>query len=167
MNNPNSNFNFAPTPPPTYGFDYTNQYKQPSVPTNPYDFSNPMPSLDSYTDPFKNSPTNGPSVAPTALAIDPFSMEGMFGKNGWLTGAAGAISGIAGVYTGIRGLNQSKEAFDFTKDMANRNLSNQAMLTNSQLEDRQNSRLSMTPGSDIYEPVDEYMADHAVDGGAL
>jgi len=69
------------------------------------------------------------------------------GYKGILAGIQG-FGALANAYLGYKALELGRDKFDFSKSSFNRNLANQASLTNTQLEAQQRSRLA---GQGIYD----------------
>jgi len=70
----------------------------------------------------------------------PTEGNGPGGFNPYIQGI-NAASGVANAYLGFQNLKLGKKQFGFAKDSFNKNLANQASLTNTALEDRKNSEL--------------------------
>ena len=81
-------------------------------------------------------------------------------SQGWVTGGLGAMTGLVSAYTGLQQLQVAKDNLAFQKGAFNKNYGNQVKLTNSQLEDRQRSRVMDSPGA--YESVSNYMAKNGL-----
>lgn len=79
---------------------------------------------------------------------------------------AGTLSDLFNIYSGIRGLNQSKDQFNFNRNLALTNLQNQANLTNERLATRQASRLrgQGITGEANAQAVADFMAKYGVSG---
>ena len=91
-----------------------------------------------------------------------FNTLGLFGA-----GAQGlsALGSLMQAYTGSQQLKLGRDSFNFQKGAFNQNSANQARLTNSELEDRQRSRISGTGNNNannVYEGLDSYMAKNRV-----
>lgn len=96
----------------------------------------------------------------------PGAETGGFGSNLAGIGSIGqGIAGLLSAWTGLQGLKLGEEQLDFTKDVTNRNLANQATTTNAELRDRQQRRTSASGGN--YQSIDAYMKQNRVQGGAL
>lgn len=76
------------------------------------------------------------------------------------------LTGLASAWAGLQGVKQGREQLRFTKDLANRNLSNQAQTVNTNLADRQARRLDASGGGQ-YQSVADYMKKNQVSGGAI
>lgn len=81
-------------------------------------------------------------------------------STGILPVGIGALTGLVGAYTGLEQLQVAKDNLAFQKDAFNKNFTNQAKLTNSQLADRQRARVMDSPGA--YESVGDYMNKYGV-----
>lgn len=81
-----------------------------------------------------------------------------YGEKG--TAALGAATSLYGAYNARKTGKLAKEQFNFTKDSFNRNFEAQAKTTNSQLADRQASRVARDPKA--YASVDDYMKKYGV-----
>jgi len=84
-----------------------------------------------------NVPANiAGGVTPPTTAVDSPT-----GFNPYIQGI-NAASGVANAYLGFENLRLGKKQFGFAKDSFNKNLANQAQLTNNQLEDQSRSRIA-------------------------
>lgn len=112
---------------------------------------------------------------------DPNKAGGLFGID-WLnegninaaTGAIGTLGNLWSAWNQMQmmeeSLKQSQNQFDFSKDVTNRNLSNQAKSINAQLEDRQRARIGGTGDNNAagnYESLSTYMDKNRVDGSPI
>jgi len=140
---------------------------------------------------FSGIDLNQNSVIPSSGPSDFFNSEFEIGD---IAGFGGGDSGLAGIFSdigGIKGigdllggfgsigqallgskaLGQAEDQFDFQKDFANRNLSNQAQTINTRLEDRQRARVGsegLAPGeASKYEGISSYVANNRVDGSPI
>lgn len=69
-------------------------------------------------------------------------MQDFLGKYGDMAKfGIGAATGIGNIYTSLAGLKLAKDQFKFTKGMAEKNLANQTKAYNSELYNRERSRL--------------------------
>lgn len=93
---------------------------------------------------------------------DMFSMEGMFGDNGWFAPTLKGVQGLSDLYLGMKSFGLAKDQFRQSTDLLRTNLSNQANLTNAQLHDRQVSRYMMNP--EQYQNPAAYMQQWGVSG---
>ena len=76
---------------------------------------------------------------------------GLFGKGwgslqGWGT-AIGGVGDLLGAWNGMQQTKLAREQFGFSKAMANRNLANQAAVTNQALRDRRSGRRAVFGGN--------------------
>jgi len=69
------------------------------------------------------------------------------GKDGVLIPGLNALSNIASAYTGLKQYGLAKDTFNFNKALTQRNLANQAKVTNAAIEDRARGRLSQEGGN--------------------
>ena len=99
------------------------------------------------------------------------STIGGYGQGGFGAGLSGigdimgGLAGLGGAYVGLKQLGLAEDQFDFTKDITNRNLFNQAQITNAAMKDRQNARLGSAGTSNApYQGTSNYMADNSVSG---
>jgi hypothetical protein len=104
-----------------------------------------------------NTTTNTPSFTDSLFTPDNLNALGS---------GVGALSDLFNIYAGIRGLNQSKDQFNFNRDLALTNLNNQANLTNEQLATRQATRLRSQgiTGDANAQAVADFMAKYGVSG---
>lgn len=73
--------------------------------------------------------------------------NGDFGSlQGWGS-VVGGLGSIWGAYNGMQQMKLAKEQFNFSKSMANRNLANQAAVTNQALRDRRSGRRAVFGGN--------------------
>jgi len=80
------------------------------------------------------------------------------------------LGALLQAYNGYKQLQLGQDAFDFQKKSYNQDTSNQAKLVNSELEDRQKSRISSTGNNNangVYESLASYMAKNAVNAQQL
>lgn len=80
------------------------------------------------------------------------------------------LGGLGQAYTGFKTLGIAEDELDFNKGVFNTNLANQAKSINSQLEDRQRSRIASTGDNNAsgnYESLKSYMDKNAVSGKAI
>ena len=96
---------------------------------------------------------NSPSVTPPNDTGMGFS-DIMSGFN--------ALTGGIQAYTGIKQLGLAEDSFKFNKGVTETNLANQAQSVNTQLEDRQRSRIANNPGA--YQSLSTYMDSNRVSG---
>ena len=91
------------------------------------------------------------------------SLSGIFGDNGFLSkdnlsmgsDIIGMGTGIMGMYNSMQDRGMMEDMIDYGKDTANRDLSNQALLTNQRLEDRAAAKNAWNPNANVeYSPVD-------------
>ncbi len=75
------------------------------------------------------------------------------------------LTGLASAWAGLQGVKQGRKQLKFTKDLANRNLANQAQTVNTNLADRQARRVDA--GGSSYQSVADYMKQNQVSGGAI
>ena len=102
-------------------------------------------------------------------SINGFGQQGGFGTG--LSGVGnimGGLSGLAGAYVGYKQLGLAEDQFDFTKDITNRNLFNQAQITNATMRDRQNARIGSAGTANApYQASNKYMARNQVSGSPV
>lgn len=79
------------------------------------------------------------------------------GTTGWGMPAISAAQGLMNAFMGMKNYGLAKDQFNFSKDMAQKNLANQTKTVNSQLEDRQRARVAANPTA--YQSVDAYMKE--------
>ena len=123
------------------------------------------------TTPVTTAPTGwrNPALTTTPAAAGSDWMTTWFGGKDAQTGnlstgilpvGIGSLTGLVGAYTGLEQLQVAKDNLAFQKDAFNKNFTNQAKLTNSQLADRQRARVMDSPGA--YESVGDYMNKYGV-----
>ena len=89
------------------------------------------------------------------------------GGDAWSGIGTGLKTGaeLANAWSGIQQVNLAKKQFDFTKNLANRNLENQTKLVNNRIEDRQRASNAMTGISNI--SPEEARAKYGVKEGGV
>ena len=109
----------------------------------------------------------------TDLNSDMATISG-YGQGGFAGGLSGigdimgGLSGLAGAYVGYKQLGLAEDQFDFTKDITNRNLFNQAQITNATMRDRQNARIGSAGTANApYQASNKYMARNQVSGSPV
>jgi len=94
-----------------------------------------------------------------------FGEEGLRGLQG-IGDLAGGIGDLWGGWNAMQQLGLQEEAFEYNKELTNRNALNQARLANTQMRDRQNARYQSWGGGDgSYNPhaaPEDYMAQNAL-----
>lgn len=96
--------------------------------------------------------------------------SGLFGSIGGWGSALQGVGSLAQAYMGYQGLGQAQDQLDFNKNVFNRNIKNQAKLTNAQLEGKHRGRINSTGNNNAYgnyESLDTYMTKNRVDGSAI
>jgi len=92
------------------------------------------------------------------------------GFNPYIQGI-GAATGVANAYLGFENLKLGKKQFGFAKETFNRNLANQAQLTNEALRSRQRSRILgeglVERGPGLEEDLSSYVKQHGVSGAPV
>jgi hypothetical protein len=91
-----------------------------------------------------------------------FDTLGMFGA-----GAQGlsALGSLLQAYNGSKQVQLGRDSFNFQKSAYNQDSANQAKMVNSELEDRQKSRISSTGNNNannVYEGLDSYLNKNRV-----
>jgi len=103
------------------------------------------------------------------------SVDGPGGFNPYIQGI-NAASGVANAYLGFENLRLGKKQFKFSKDTFNKNLENQAQLTNNALEDQQRSRIAASGlydrntsagRSSIASDLESYVAPRRISGAPV
>lgn len=101
---------------------------------------------ESYDNPFIDEAINAGNIAVDTVngigGNNSGGLAGMFGPNGWLgsnmmdvIGTIGSIGGgLANYFNGQNMLGLAKDQFNFQKQLANRNLANQAKIINNQYD---------------------------------
>lgn len=84
--------------------------------------------------------------------------------NGIIPTGVSALAGLSSAYLGWQQFNLARDQLDQNKRIFNLNFTNQANLTNTQLEDRQRARVSASPNA---ESVDSYMRRNRVNTGGI
>ena len=79
---------------------------------------------------------------------------------GWGGLAFGAAQGLGSLYMGMKQYGLGKQQLAFQQDSFNKNFEVQKQMTNSQLEDRQRSRVASNSGA--YQSVGDYMKQNGV-----
>ena len=79
---------------------------------------------------------------------------------GWGGLAFGAAQGLGSLYMGMKQYGLGQRQLAFQQDSFNKNFEVQKQLTNSQLEDRQRSRVASNSGA--YQSVGDYMKQNGV-----
>lgn len=101
-------------------------------------------------------PTNsGPGAVKSSPNTPNFIDDVTGGKFGSLASYGKMLEGISslfGAYQGGKQLDQAEEQFDFQKGIFNRNLANQATLTNQRIGDQDTARRAATGASYSYAP---------------
>lgn len=91
------------------------------------------------------------------------SKGGPDGKQGWASPVISGLTGAASAYLGYQQMKLGKSQLEQNKKIFNLNFSNQAQSINTQLEDRQRSRVAGSAGgSSQAESVESYMAKNAI-----
>ena len=78
---------------------------------------------------------------------------GGIGKGSGLIPGLDVLSGLVGAYTGLKQFGLEEEAFKFNKQLTQRNLSNQARITNQAIKDRLKAAAIQRGGSGSAENV--------------
>ena len=91
----------------------------------------------------------GQSQPPTLGGSNGFDLSGAMGN--FALGAQG-ITGLAGAYNAYKQMGLMEDQLNFSKSLANRNISNQAATTNRMLEDRASMAAQMTSGAEYGSP---------------
>lgn len=79
------------------------------------------------------------------------------GSTGWGMPVIQGASALMNGFMGMKNYGLAKKQFEFSKDMALKNLENQTKTINTQMEDRQRARVASNPGA--YQSVDAYMKE--------
>lgn len=79
------------------------------------------------------------------------------GTTGWGMPVIQGASALMNGFMGMKNYGLAKKQFEFSKDMALKNLENQTKTINTQMEDRQRARVASNPGA--YQSVDAYMKE--------
>lgn len=116
-----------------------------------------------------NNGLNSTGTDALSKALQQIAGQNKFGMNlGTIGTVASALGSLGGLYTGIGSLNQAKKQFNFTRDLTNRNLSNQAITTNNALENQARNRLSGgLDGQALIDAVNSYLSTRKVNGGPV
>jgi len=92
-----------------------------------------------------------------------FSLDGigssstnMFGDIGLgdLAGVAEGLGSLGGAYTAYKGLGQAEDQFNFEKALANRNLANEGLLINTQIQNAADVGLALGGGAVTPEQIE-------------
>jgi len=142
----NLNYNSSP-------FTYTSD-------TSSAGLNDPIPTSGSFMDSMKTK--GNPYSSSTGGAAKGFDTLGWFGA-----GAQGlsAIGSLMQAYNGAKQVQLGRDTFNFQKSAFNQDAANQAKMVNSELEDRQKSRISSTGNGNAlgaYEGLDSYMNKNRV-----
>lgn len=142
----------------------------------PWNWNNNSLSFDTSGPPIDLAdPNNLAAVGNIQGLKDYSSMQGFGQPGGFATGLSGVgnimggLAGLAGAYTGLQQLGLAEDQFDFTKGLTNRNLFNQAQITNAQMKDRQKARHGSTGtiSNSPYVATNKYMDRNSVDGSKI
>lgn len=145
---------------------------------------NPSPvnfSTDSINTPITNSQSFSESVkaaakpkmyTPSILGSDTPATGGFDSLKMFGAGADGlsALGSLVQAYNGYKQLQLGRDAFNFGKSAYNQDTANQARLVNSELEDRQKSRISSTGNNNAngtYESLGSYMNKNRVSANPI
>lgn len=115
---------------------------------------------------------SGPMTLDSMLNLGKMGMNDLFkgfggtrnadgsGTTGWGMPAISAAQGLMSSFLGMKNYGLAKDQFNFSKDMAQKNLANQTKMVNGQLEDRQRARVAANPTA--YQSVDAYMKEKGI-----
>ena len=112
---------------------------------------------DSYTG--ANVWTN-PTTAGKAPGVDPWSLQGILGPEGWGKNALGALHGLGSFYMGMKQYGLAKDTFNEQKRQFQMNYDAQRDSTNTRLADRQAARYSSDPT--FYKSPSAYMDQNRI-----
>jgi hypothetical protein len=147
----------------------------PYSPANAGSNSNPLNSLVNGaappTLPFSPTNNNGSNFIPE-IKIPPEEDKG-FDSMKFFGNAANGLTGLGAMlqaYNGYKQVQLGRDAFDFSKSTYNQDSANQARMVNSELEDRQRSRIGSTGNNNAngtYESLGSYMDKNRVSAKSL
>lgn len=86
----------------------------------------------------------------------PWSMNGIFGKNGWGMPALQVGTGLLDSFMGLKQYGLAKDALKQQRNQFDKNFAAQQKTTNAALSDRQRARVASNPGA--YQSEADYMA---------
>lgn len=92
---------------------------------------------------------------------------GMFGA---ASAGISALGSLLQAYNGAKQVKLGRDSFNFQKSAFNQDSANQAKMVNSELEDRQKSRISSTGNNNagnVYESLDSYLNKNRVTANPL